>query len=57
MPRVLKGFVFMADRVVLLLDGGFVKKKLQEQLNHFPTVASKRRHASLSRSIGTHISF
>jgi len=39
MPRVLKGFVFMAERVVLLLDGGFVKKKLQPQLNHFPTVA------------------
>jgi len=29
----------MADRVVLLLDGGFVKKKLQSQLSHFPTVA------------------
>ncbi len=29
----------MADRVVLLLDGGFVKKKLQSQLGHFPSVA------------------
>lgn len=28
----------MADRFVLLLDGGFVKKKLQQRLNRFPTV-------------------
>lgn len=29
----------MPDKVVILLDGGFVKKKLQEQSGHFPTVA------------------
>ncbi len=29
----------MADKIVLLLDGGFIKKKLQERLNRFPTVA------------------
>jgi len=28
----------MADKVVLMLDGGFVKKKLDQQLNRFPTV-------------------
>jgi uncharacterized LabA/DUF88 family protein len=28
----------MAERVVILLDGGFVKKKLQEVSGHFPTV-------------------
>jgi uncharacterized LabA/DUF88 family protein len=31
------GFVFMAERVVLLLDGAFVKKKLEQRLKHFPT--------------------
>ncbi|HZQ92456.1 MAG TPA: NYN domain-containing protein [Terriglobales bacterium] len=29
----------MAERVVVLLDGGFVKKKLEETSRHFPTVA------------------
>lgn len=29
----------MSDRVALLLDGGFVKKKLGERLGHFPAVA------------------
>lgn len=29
----------MANRVALLLDGGFVKKKLEETLHHFPGVA------------------
>ena len=29
----------MAEKVVLLLDGGFVKKKLEESTHHFPTVA------------------
>ena len=29
----------MADRVAILLDGGFVKKKLHERLGRFPTVA------------------
>lgn len=29
----------MPDRVAILLDGGFVKKKLEEKLGHFPTVA------------------
>ena len=28
----------MADRVVLLLDGGFVKKRLQSQVHRFPLV-------------------
>jgi len=28
----------MAEKVVLLLDGGFVKKKLEETSHHFPTV-------------------
>lgn len=32
------GFLFMAERVVILLDGGFVKKKLGLSLGHFPTV-------------------
>ena len=27
----------MAEKVAILLDGGFVKKKLQQQLHHFPT--------------------
>jgi uncharacterized LabA/DUF88 family protein len=35
-----EGFlIFMSERVVILLDGGFVKKKLEELLGHFPTVA------------------
>lgn len=29
----------MSNKVALLLDGGFVKKRLQAQLHHFPTVA------------------
>ena len=29
----------MGEKIVLLLDGGFVKKKLQQSLGHFPTVA------------------
>jgi uncharacterized LabA/DUF88 family protein len=29
----------MAERLAILLDGGFVKKKLQERLHHFPTTA------------------
>lgn len=29
----------MAERVAILLDGGFVKKKLKERLRHFPTKA------------------
>lgn len=28
----------MSERVVILLDGGFVKKKLDQSLGHFPTV-------------------
>lgn len=28
----------MTDRVAVLLDGGFVKKKLRERLGHFPAV-------------------
>lgn len=28
----------MAEKVVLMLDGGFVKKKLEQRLKHFPTV-------------------
>jgi uncharacterized LabA/DUF88 family protein len=28
----------LSERVAILLDGGFVKKKLQERLNHFPSV-------------------
>lgn len=28
----------MGERVAILLDGGFVKKKLYERLHHFPTV-------------------
>jgi uncharacterized LabA/DUF88 family protein len=29
----------MGNRVAILLDGGFVKKKLEEQLHHFPAVS------------------
>jgi len=29
----------VADRIAILLDGGFVKKKLHERLGRFPTVA------------------
>lgn len=29
----------MAERVVILLDGGFVKKKLEQSLKRFPVVA------------------
>jgi uncharacterized LabA/DUF88 family protein len=29
----------MPEKTVLLLDGGFVKKKLEQALHHFPTVA------------------
>lgn len=31
-------FFPMTEKVVILLDGGFVKKKLQERNHHFPTV-------------------
>lgn len=38
MPRVMEG-VFMPEKIILLLDGGFVKKKLEETTHHFPGVA------------------
>lgn len=28
----------MPDKAVVMLDGGFVKKKLEQKLKHFPTV-------------------
>jgi uncharacterized LabA/DUF88 family protein len=40
----------MPERVVILLDGGFVKKKLAESFKHFPTVAEV---VGFSRSLMT----
>jgi uncharacterized LabA/DUF88 family protein len=34
----MEGLLFMPDKAVLMLDGAFVKKKLERQLKHFPTV-------------------
>jgi uncharacterized LabA/DUF88 family protein len=34
----MEGLAFMAEKVVLMLDGAFVKKKLEQRLKHFPTV-------------------
>ncbi len=37
-PRVRKGkFFLMAEKVAILLDGGFIKKKLRERLRAFPS--------------------
>ena len=38
-PRVMEGLVIMSEKAVLMLDGGFVKKKLELRHKHFPTAA------------------